>query len=387
MKLGILGGTFDPIHCGHLIVAEEVRVRLGLERVTFIPAGEPWLREGGGIASRGHRLQMVRLAIGSNPFFDLSTIELEREGPSYSIDTIIALREELGPGADLYFIIGPDALAQLPLWKEPGRILELCHVVAVRRPEYSPDLASLDSAIPGASARIIHVETPWIEVSSTEVRNRIRDGLSIKYLVPERVEQHIREHGLYLPPSGQKRQKSSDERLLEIVRERAIIRGEFTLSSGLSSPYYFDLRRVTLWPEGAYLVGRRVLELTRGVDAIGGMMIGADPIVASVALVSQMEGRPIPAFIVRKEPKKHGTQNFIEGELPKGSRVAIVDDVITTGGSILRAIEVVEGEGCEVVKVIAILDRKQGGSEELKRRGYDFRALLVADERGEVGLA
>ncbi len=387
MKLGILGGTFDPIHCGHLIIAEEVRVRLGLDRVSFIPAGEPWLREGGGIASGEHRLQMVRLAISSNPFFELSTIELEHQGPSYSIDTITQLRDELGPDAELYFIIGPDALRQLPLWKEPGRILELSRVVAVRRPEYSPDLASLDSAIPGASSQIIPIETPWIEVSSTEVRNRIRDGLSIRYLVPEAVERYIREHGLYLPPSGQKKQKSSDERLLEIVKERALIRGEFTLSSGLVSPYYFDLRRVTLWPEGAHLIGRRVLELTRGVDAIGGMMIGADPIVASVALVSQMEGKPIPAFIVRTEPKKHGTQNFIEGELTKGSRVAIIDDVITTGGSILRAIEVVEGEGCRVVKVIAILDRKQGGSEELKRRGYDFTALLVADEGGEVGIA
>ena len=178
-----------------------------------------------------------------------------------------------------------------------------------------------------------------------------------------------------------------DERLLEIVRERALVRGDFTLASGAKSTFYFDLRRVTLWPEGAYLVGKRVFELIEGVDAVGGMSLGADPIVATVAVVSHTEGRPIPAFIVRREPKRHGTQQYIEGELPRGSRVAIVDDVITTGGSILRSIEEVEKEGCRVVKVVAILDRQQGGSDELKRRGYDFTALLVADEGGEMRIA
>ncbi len=175
-----------------------------------------------------------------------------------------------------------------------------------------------------------------------------------------------------------------DKRLLEIVKERAPMRGDFTLSSGVKSTYYFDLRRVTLSPEGAYLVGKGIFELIRGVDAVGGMTMGADPIVVAVALVSYLEGEPINAFIVRREPKKHGTQRYIEGELPRGSRVAIVDDVITSGGSILRSIEVVEGEGCQVVKVVAILDRQQGGSAEVRRRGYDFTALLVADERGEV---
>ena len=107
---------------------------------------------------------------------------------------------------------------------------------------------------------------------------------------------------------------------------------------------------------------------------------------AAVALVSHLEGKPIPAFIVRKEPKKHGTQRYIEGHLPPASLVAIVDDVITTGGSIFRAIEAVEEEGCRVGKVVVLLDRNQGGADELRRRGYNFTALLSADAKGNVGL-
>ena len=120
---------------------------------------------------------------------------------------------------------------------------------------------------------------------------------------------------------------------------------------------------------------------------MGGMSIGADPIAASVAVVSQLEGKPIPAFIVRAGVKEHGTQKRIEGPLKAGSRVAIVDDVITTGGSVLRAIEAAEAEGCRVVKVVALLDRQQGGADEIRRRGYDFAAILSADASGEVRLA
>ena len=117
------------------------------------------------------------------------------------------------------------------------------------------------------------------------------------------------------------------------------------------------------------------------------MTLGADPIVASVAVVSHLEGKPIPAFIVRGEVKGHGTQKRIEGPLKRGARVAIVDDVITTGGSVLRAIEAVEAEGCKVAKVVVLLDRQQGGAEEIRRRGYEFTAILSADISGEVSLA
>jgi len=180
--------------------------------------------------------------------------------------------------------------------------------------------------------------------------------------------------------------REDTERLLKIVKEKAVFRGDFTLASGTKTNYYFDGRVVTLSPEGAYLVGKKVFELIKdiGVDAIGGPTLGADPIVTAVAVVSYLEGKPIPAFIVRGELKEHGTQKRIEGCLPKGSKVALVDDVITTGGSFFRAIEAVEAENCQVVRVIALLDRQQGGSEELKRRGYDFSAILRADASGEV---
>lgn len=183
--------------------------------------------------------------------------------------------------------------------------------------------------------------------------------------------------------------KASDKRLLEVFKEHAILHGDFTLSSGLKSTYYFDGRLVTLWPEGAYLIGKKIYEILKGagVEAVGGMTMGADPMVTAVTVVSHLEGKPIPAFIVRAETKGHGTQKRIEGPLQKGSRVAILDDVITTGGSVLRAIEAVEAEGCQVVKVVVLLDRHQGGSDEIKRRGYDFQAILSADAAGEVKLA
>ncbi|GAF72708.1 unnamed protein product, partial [marine sediment metagenome] len=176
------------------------------------------------------------------------------------------------------------------------------------------------------------------------------------------------------------------ERFMELVKERGLVRGDFTLASGAKSTYFFDLKMVTLSAEGAYLAGRLVFDLLKdsGIDAIGGLTLGADPIVAAVALVSHMEGEPIPAFIVRGEMKEHGTQKAIEGYIPqRGSSVAIVEDVITKGGSTLKAIKAVEEAGCRVAKVVALLDRHQGGSDELHRRGYDFTAILHTDAAGE----
>lgn len=179
------------------------------------------------------------------------------------------------------------------------------------------------------------------------------------------------------------------KRFLEVVQERGLKRGEFTLASGEKSAYFFDLKMVTLSPEGAYLAGRLVLDVLKDIDidAVGGLTLGADPIVAAVAAVSYLEGRPIPAFIERGELKDHGTQKAIEGYIPqKGGRVAIVEDVITKGGASLKAIGLAEGAGCKVVKVVALVDRHQGGSDELRRRGYDFSAILHADSEGEISL-
>lgn len=168
-------------------------------------------------------------------------------------------------------------------------------------------------------------------------------------------------------------------RILELAREvGALQEGEFTLTSGKKSDYYFEGKRLTLTPEGAYLVGKVVFDELAdvGVDAIGGVAIGGYPMVAAVALVSHLEGKPIPSFIVREETKEHGTRRRIEGHLKEGSRVAIVDDVITTGGSVGRAIEAVEAANCKVVKVIVVVDRHEGGSDKLKQQGYDFTGII-----------
>jgi len=200
-KIGVLGGTFDPIHLGHLIVAGDIREKLGLGEVLFIPAGRPWLKlkEDKPISAAGHRLAMVRLAIASNPHFKVSTMEIERPGLSYSIDTVLELKAKLGARAEIYFIVGPDALAEMPKWKEPARLVELCQVVGIGRPGYAKaNLRKLERSVPGASQRIMLVDVPQIDISSTDIRKRVAQGLSIRYLVPEAVEKYIAEHGLYL---------------------------------------------------------------------------------------------------------------------------------------------------------------------------------------------
>lgn len=177
------------------------------------------------------------------------------------------------------------------------------------------------------------------------------------------------------------------ERLLELALDSGAIKyGDFTLSSGKKSGYYFDGRLLSLAPEGAHLISTALLPMIQavGAEAIGGTTLGADPIVAAVALASHLNGESVRAFIVRKESKGHGTRQNIEGPLSAGSRVAIVDDVCTTGGSLFHAIDAAEAIGCMVVKVVAVLDRQEGGSEEMRRRGYDFASLLEATSEGVI---
>ena len=198
MNIGVLGGTFDPIHLGHLVVAEEVKARLDLAEILFVPAGQPWLKMSSPILAAEHRVQMVCLALGGKPYFKLSTMEIERAGPSYSIDTIAELKGQLGAEDKLFFILGWDNLAQLPQWREPARLVKICHLVAVPRVGYpAPDLDSLEAIIPGLSQATILLDTPHIDITASAIRNRVAQGLSIRDLVPEAVERYIREHGLY----------------------------------------------------------------------------------------------------------------------------------------------------------------------------------------------
>ena len=180
------------------------------------------------------------------------------------------------------------------------------------------------------------------------------------------------------------------KRIQEVAHETgALLYGDFTLASGKKSDRYYDGKQLTLHPEGAYLIGAEILDRLTGidVDAIGGLVMGAIPIVTAVTVVSHLEGKPMPSFIVREEPKEHGTRKKIEGHFNKGSKVAIIDDVITTGGSVRKAIEAVEAEGCEVVKVIVIVDRNEGGSERLRKEGYDFEAIVNFPPSGKASIS
>lgn len=198
MNIGVLGGTFDPIHIGHLIVAEEARTRLGLERVLFVPAGNPWLKQNNSISPASHRVEMVRRGIAGNPGFELSALEVERSGPSYTVDTMRALRQQLGAEVGLFFILGLDTLAELPLWKEPGELGRLCTLVVAPR-SGERGLQDLEASIEGLSGRVVQLDMPLIGVSSSEIRQRVAQGGSIRYLVPGAVEDYIAHQGLYLP--------------------------------------------------------------------------------------------------------------------------------------------------------------------------------------------
>ncbi len=198
MKIGVLGGTFDPIHIGHLAVAEDVRVRLDLAEVVFVPAGQPWLKTNSPISPAQHRVEMARLAIADRPCFKLSMVEVERPGPSYTVDTIADLQAQFGAGEELFFILGWDSLAQLPQWHEPYRLVTMCHLVAVPRPGYQlPDLKSLEAVIPGLSRSLVLLDWPEVDIDATEIRSRVACGLSISQLVPTPVDRYIKQHKLY----------------------------------------------------------------------------------------------------------------------------------------------------------------------------------------------
>ena len=199
MNIGVLGGTFDPIHIGHLILAEEVRARLNLAEILFVPAGQPWLKVDSPISPAEHRVEMVRLAIADKPYFKLSTMEIERAGPTYTVDTIAELKAQLGTGDELFFILGWDNLAELPQWWQPSRLIAMCRLVAVPRPDYPlPDLKALEASIPGLSQRVTLMDKPEIDISASAIRDRVAQGLSIRHLVPEPVDEYIRQHKLYL---------------------------------------------------------------------------------------------------------------------------------------------------------------------------------------------
>ncbi len=172
------------------------------------------------------------------------------------------------------------------------------------------------------------------------------------------------------------------ERLLDLLKSKALEMRKVTLSSGRTSDYYMDCKRVTLSPEGAYLTAKLMLEMIPPeVFAVGGLTLGADPIVSSISVLSHIQGRDLAALIVRKEPKKHGTMNFIEGpSLEKNAKVAVVEDVVTSGASLLKAVDRIAAAGYQPVQALTILDRCEGGREAIEKKGFTLQALFTRDD-------
>jgi len=201
VRIGVLGGTFDPIHIGHLIVAEEAITRLGFREVLFVPAGQPRLKPNNSISPAVQRVEMVRRAIATNPHFKLCTLEVEHPGPSYTVDTMTMLQKQMGNKTDLFFILGRDAFVGLPFWKEPQKLVQICRLVVAPRLG-SKNLDDLEKSIPGLPDKVVQLDMPVIGISSSEIRQRVAQGLSIRYLVPAEVEKYIQEQKMYLTSSG-----------------------------------------------------------------------------------------------------------------------------------------------------------------------------------------
>lgn len=198
MKVGVFGGTFDPIHTGHLTFAEDARTLLKLDHILFVPAGRPWLKAGQPISDARHRVSMLREAVKLNPHFHISEVEIRRLGPTYTVDTLLGLRRQRGHAVAIYLLLGLDSLNDLNRWYMPERLFALATLVGMARPGSQEfDAAAIDRIVPNASSEVILLKGPLISVSGTEIRRRVSKGLSIRCMVPEVVEGYIHEQGLY----------------------------------------------------------------------------------------------------------------------------------------------------------------------------------------------
>jgi nicotinate-nucleotide adenylyltransferase len=198
-RVGVMGGTFDPIHHGHLVAAEEARWQFGLDRVVFVPTGQPW-QKAAGVSDAEDRYLMTVIATASNPAFSVSRLEIDSPGPTYTVDTLRRLRSELSPDVRLFFVTGADAVLQILTWKDPDEVLALAELIAATRPGH--DLADLAEKVPAAAGRVHPMRIPALAISSTEIRARVADGAPIQYLVPEGVARYIEKRGLYREPAA-----------------------------------------------------------------------------------------------------------------------------------------------------------------------------------------
>lgn len=190
-RVGVMGGTFDPVHHGHLVAASEVAADLGLDEVVFVPSGRPWQKRDDQVTAPEDRYLMTVIATAADPRFSVSRVDIDRPGPTYTVDTLRDLRRDLGADVDLFFITGADALAQILSWRDSAEVVRLAHFVGVTRPGHP--LA--DPGLPVGSVTL--VEVPALAISSTDIRSRVGSDLPITYLVPDGVVQYIAKRALY----------------------------------------------------------------------------------------------------------------------------------------------------------------------------------------------
>ena len=198
-RIGVMGGTFDPIHHGHLVAAAEARWQFDLDRVVFVPTGQPWQKPVG-VSPAEDRYRMTVIATASNPAFTVSRLEVDHQGPTYAVDTLRRLRAQQPEDTRLFFITGADAVLQILTWKEPDQVLAQAEFIAATRPGF--DLDSLVNQVPGAAGRVHRMDIPALAISSSDIRGRVARGAPIRYLVPDGVARYIQKHGLYRGPAG-----------------------------------------------------------------------------------------------------------------------------------------------------------------------------------------
>jgi nicotinate-nucleotide adenylyltransferase len=198
-RIGVMGGTFDPIHHGHLVAAEEARWQFDLDQVVFVPTGRPWQKPVG-VSPAEDRYRMTVLATASNPAFTVSRLEVDHRGPTYTVDTLRRLRAAQPAGTRLFFITGADAVLQILTWKEPDQVLALAEFIAATRPGF--DLERLIGQVPGAAGRVHRIEIPALAISSSDLRSRVARGAPVQYLVPDEVARYIHDHALYRGPAA-----------------------------------------------------------------------------------------------------------------------------------------------------------------------------------------
>jgi nicotinate-nucleotide adenylyltransferase len=194
-RLGVMGGTFDPIHYGHLVTAEEALHQFRLDGVVFVPTGRPWMKEHEAVSPAEDRYLMTVIATASNPLFRVSRMEVDRDGPTYTVETLRGLKAESGAETDLFFVTGADAVVEIFQWKRPQELFDLAHFIAATRPGY--DIAAFEAHASTSTPDITVMNIPALAISSTDVRSRVHAGRPIRYLVPEGVKSYIEKAALY----------------------------------------------------------------------------------------------------------------------------------------------------------------------------------------------